>query len=98
MYFITTFTQYIITERGFPDIGDSRTVGYYADKKDAIDTVLENRCDLWETIYTYAVVEYIEPGLYSIASERWFFKWNNETGQYDPIEPFIDCYGNYAFG
>ena len=52
MYFITVFTQYIITERGIPDIGSSRTVGFYRSKKDAIDTVLENCCDLYEFVYT----------------------------------------------
>lgn len=98
MYFITTFTQYIITERGFPDIGSARTVGYYTNKKDAIDTVLENCGDIFEFTYTYAVVEHIEPGIYSPATERWFFKWNDETKQYDPIEAFVDCCGNYAFG
>lgn len=98
MYFITTFTQYIITERGVPDIGSSHTVGYYTNKKDAIDTVLENCCDIFEFTYTYAVVEHIEPGIYTPAVERWFFKWNDETNQYDPIEAFNDNFGNYAFG
>ena len=38
-----------------------------------------------------------ESGLYSI----WVgvdFKWNNATKQYEPIEAFNDCFGNYAFG
>ena len=98
MYFITTFTQYTIMESGFPEIGSTRTVGYYRNKKDAIDTVLENCCDLWETIYTYAVVEYIGEGTYNEAYERLFFKWDNDTKQYEPIEPFNDNFGNYAFG
>lgn len=98
MYFITVFTQYTISERGWPNIGSARTVGYYTNKKDAIDSVLENCCDIFEFTYTYAVVEYIEPGLYNPATERWFFKWNTETSQYDPIDPFIDNMGNYAFG
>lgn len=98
MYFITTFTQYIITELGWSDIGSSRTVGYYTNKKDAIDTVLNNCCDIFEYTYTYAVVEYIEPGLYNSATERWFFKWNDDIRKYEPIEPFIDNSGNYAFG
>ena len=98
MYFITTFAQYRLDSTGCPDIGSSRTVGYYTTKKDAVDTVLENCCDIFEGVYTYAVVEYIGLGLYTPAEERWFFKWNNETRAYEPIEPFIDCFGNYAFG
>lgn len=98
MYFITTFTQYTIDSLGYPDLGDIRTVGYYTNKEDAINTVIENRCDLWETIYTYAVVEYIEPGLYQLAEERWFFKWNMDTEAYEPIEAFNSNFGNCAFG
>lgn len=98
MYFITVFSQYTITDRGFPEIGSARTVGYYTNKKDAIDTVLENCCDIYEYTYTYAVVEYIEPGLYNPATECWFFKWDEQNKQYKPIDAFVDCFGNYAFG
>jgi hypothetical protein len=98
MYFITTFTKYELDQHGWPDTGATRTVGYYTNKKDAIDTVLENCGDIFEFTYTYAVIEYIEPGIYNPATERWFFKWNDETKQYDPIEAFVDCFGNYAFG
>lgn len=98
MYFITVFSQYTITDHGFPEIGAARTVGYYTNKKDAIDTVLENCCDIYEYTYTYAVVEYIEPGLYNPATERWFFKWDEQAKQYKPIDAFVDCFSNYAFG
>lgn len=100
MYFITTFTQYTKDSLGYPDIGSARTVGYYTEKEQAINAVLENRCDLWETIYTYAVVEHLEPGLYPLAmpEDRWFFKWNNDTKRYELIDPIDDNFGNYAFG
>lgn len=98
MYFITTFTKYEIDQHGWPDTGATRTVGYYTNKKDAVDTVLENCCDIWEHSYTYAVVEYIEPGIYNLATERWFFKWNMDTLQYEPIDSIEDNFGNYAFG
>ena len=99
MYFITCFSRYEPNTRiGVPDIGSARTVGYCHNKKDAIDTVLENCGDIYEATYTYAVVERIESGLYNLATDRWFFKWNTETNQYEAIEPFIDNSGNYAFG
>ena len=41
---------------------------------------------------------YIGEGLYNEAYERWFFKWNNDTKQYEPIESLNDNFGNYAFG
>lgn len=97
MYFITTFTQYTL-ERGIPNIGSARTVGYYENKQDALNAVLENWCDIFESTYTYAVVEYIEPGLYNPATERWFFKWCDTHNAYEPINAFEDCWGNYAFG
>ena len=98
MYFITTFTDYEIDSHGIPDTGATRTVGYYKSKQDAINTVIENCCDLHEYIYTYAVVEYIGEGIYNDAYERWFFKWNKDNLSYEPIEPFVDNFGNYAFG
>lgn len=99
-YFITTFVKYDTDQKGLPDIGEARTVGYYDSKEEAISRVLENRGDLWETIYTYVVVERLSSGLYPFASkeDRWFFKWNNDTKQYEPTEPFKDNFGNYAFG
>ncbi len=98
MYFITVFTKYERDGAGVPSIGSARTVGYYTNKKDAVDAVIENCCDIWEYTYDYAVVELIEPGLYNPAEERWFFKWNDELKGYEEIEPFVDCFGNYAFG
>ena len=98
MYFITVFTKYEINQRGFADIGSSRTVGYFKNKDDAINSVLDNCCDIFEYTYNYAVVEWIEPGLYNQATLHWFFKWNTKTKQYEPIEAFEDNFGNYAFG
>jgi hypothetical protein len=98
MYFITTFTQYTMDSRGSPDFGDTRTVGYYSSREQAFNVVLNNQCDLWETIYTYVVVEYIEPGLYPIAVDRWFFKWNMDTMRYVPTGGLPTHFGNYAFG
>lgn len=98
MYFITCFTKYDTnTLYGVPKIGHSHTFGYYETKEAAIEAVLGNYCDIFEQCYTYAVVEYIKPGLYNPATERWFFKWNDKKCQYEPIEPFIDHWGNYAF-
>ena len=98
MYFITMFTKYEIDRRGFPDFGDTRTVGYYSTREQAFNAVLKNHCDIWETIYTYAVVEYIEPGLYPVAVDQWFFKWNINNMQYEPTGGLPTNFGNYAFG
>ena len=99
MYFITGFTKYEIDEKTkIPNIGSARTFGYYELMTEALEAVLGNYCDIFEHCYTYMVVEYIEPGLYNPATERWFFKWNDEFKRYENIKPFEDCWGNYAFG
>ena len=67
MYFITCFQKYEQTKYGAPDIGDSRTFGYYNDRDVALEAVRDNWCDIQERIYCYVVVEYIEEGLYNPA-------------------------------
>ncbi len=63
-----------------------RTVGWYPNKQSAMDCIQENRGDIFETTYTYAVVEELPWGLYpKPASEVWF-KWSHELGSYQPCE------------
>lgn len=98
MYFITCFQKYEQTKLGVPDIGSSRTFGYYHDRGVAIEMVKKNNCDIQERCYRYAVIEKIAEGLYNPAEERIFFEWNEDEKQFEIIEPFIDHCGNYAFG
>ena len=99
MYFITGFTKYEIDEKTHtPNIGSARTFGYYMNSYDARSAVKYNYCDIFELTYEYMVIEHIEEGLYQLAFGRMFFKWNNEKREYEEIEPFEDCCGNYAFG
>ena len=99
MYFVTCFSRYETNNRiGVPDIGHARTFGYYKDRDIAIESVKRNRCDIQERIYRYAVIEHIPEGLYNFATEKLFFEWNEEKREFKPIEPFVDNWGNYAFG
>lgn len=98
MYFITCFQKYETDRFGWPDIGCGRTFGYYKDREIAIRMVELNNLDIHERLYDYAVVEYIPEGLYNIAEERLFFKWNENTRMFEQTEEFIDFCGNYAFG
>ena len=99
MYFITCFRKYEIDERtSVPNIGSARTFGYYKFREDAIEAVRYNYGDIQERIYHYAVVECIPEGLYNTATERIYFKWNEETEQFDEIKFLDDDCGNYAFG
>lgn len=98
MYFITGFEKYENDQFGWSDIGSSRTFGYFQDKDVAMEAVRKNWSDIQERVYRYAVVEYIPEGLYELAEERWFFEWNEKDERFVPIKPFVDCFGNYAFG
>lgn len=98
MYFVTCFQKYEIDETGFPNIGAARTYGYYNDRDVAIRMVELNNLDICECLYDYAVIEYITEGLYNLAEERIFFKWDDDTRMYKMIEPIVDHCGNFAFG
>ena len=81
LYFITTITDCS------KDNYSSRCVGYVKDKDVAIDIVKNNVCDLFETIYHYAVIEKIEEGLYQYAldDDAIWFEFNCETEEYEMI-------------
>lgn len=99
MYFITCFTKINTNEYGL-NIGLSRTFGYFEKYEDAHQALRINCCDMFETIYHYAVVEHIEPGIYSIADKRWFYKYDKEKDGYCPIEEpkEFEHYSNIALG
>ena len=64
----------------------SRAVGYYPTIEEAKDIVINNRCDLNETIYDYAVIEDIAPGLYRYAEQPLWFVYNPKEDKYDQME------------
>jgi len=59
MYFVTTFEQLSYDEYGW-DLGTTRTIGYFKLLEDAQRRVINNECDICETIYDYAIIEKIE--------------------------------------
>lgn len=73
---------------GIPDFGDTRVVGYYLTYDDARETVVNNAGDIHETIYDYALIEKVAPGIYNGATSdyRSVFKYNKEKERYDPVE------------
>ena len=72
----------------FPDFGSSRLVGWYGAYETAVSAVMENWCGIDEYCYDYALIEKIEEGLYRPAnsSERWWFKYDQATDTYAPVE------------
>lgn len=71
-----------------PDLGTSRLIGWYGAYETAVSAVTENWCGIDECCYAYALIEKIEEGLYKPAnsSERWWFKYDQVTDTYDPVE------------
>ena len=80
MYFITCFEK-CGTNKGWLDIGASRTFGYYDNLNTCIQALNQNWCDMFEYLYEYAIVEKIGPGIHPECEERWFLK----NGQYGLI-------------
>lgn len=85
MYFITCFSK--IDKNEFElNMGDVRTFGYYNSFEHADEALKRNRCDMYEYLYGYALIEKIESGIHPIAEERWFYKYDEEKDGFYPIE------------
>ena len=99
MYFIACFEK-IDSSQGLLDIGDLRVFGYFSAKKDAFNSLKENKCDLHEFLYNYAVVEKIEEGLHPDAEEEYFFKFNKMSGGFELIDKPIELFHcrNFTIG
>lgn len=97
-WFITVFRNFD------PKYGtvNSRTWGFYSDKEDALKVLNENRTDIWETIYDYAVLEAYHEGIsgYDFKEGRQFFEYNQELDSYRPIEEpeEVKHYASFAIG
>lgn len=78
----------------------TNTIGWFREYKDAKRIVKDNIGDIWETCFTYALIEELQEGLYSYMSNRWLFKYNPQKDQYEymeipkEMEPFV----NFSIG
>ena len=80
-YFITVFNSY--DEFGPHSM---RTWAFYDNWYEADDILSNNKTDLWEHCYDYGIIEEYHTGLFGYNFERWFYKYNKETGFYDHID------------
>lgn len=81
-----TCLQTIEEENGWPVYGAMKFMGYYFNKEEAIEDVEINNCNINECLFRYAVIEEIEPGLYSFPRRRWFFEFDDDSETYHLIE------------
>lgn len=100
MTFLMTCTKLEENKFGFPEFGSSRVVGYYKHWNDGVKAMHDNRCDIWETIYEYGVLEDLDEGLYPNVNKCQFFKWNKEKEGFFEIETpsFLNHFSNLTIG
>ena len=97
-WFITVFEEFD-DKYGIKGV---RTWGFYSNKEDALKVLEENRTDIWEYCYDYAVLEAYHEGIfgYDFEEGRQFFKYNQELNSYKPIEEprKVKYYASFAIG
>ena len=98
IYTIYTCEKLEKGENGLVQVGSSRTPGWYSTFEEAERTVLENACDIWETCFNYACIEKYHEGLYGIAEEMGWYKYDPESRGYRKIERPAVLKGLSSFG
>lgn len=78
MYFITCLQRLAKDDKGWLDLGATRTFGYRETFEDAKEALEQNMCDMYEFLYKYAIVEKLGPYIHPEVEERHFFEWDDE--------------------
>lgn len=86
MWFITVVEKMEPDEQFGVLLGDHRTWGYYIERERAELALHENRTDMWECCYEYAVLEKFGPGIVADCEERQWFKYDRERDGYFEID------------
>lgn len=88
IYTITVISSIECKDNQLPELGITRTVGFYVNKTNAVAAVTANCCNINEYVYNYALIERIDEGLYSCSSkqDRMLFRFNDNTKQYEEID------------
>ena len=75
---------------------DAKACGWFPTEAEAVEAVLENRCDLYEGSWDLVAVERVDVGLYGCDPDPFWFRWGG--GGYETCEPpawatSISCLG-----
>ena len=100
MFFITVFDDIIPNDDYFVEYGDKRTWGYFPEYEWAAMALHENKIDMHEGCYNYAVIEKIGYGICATVEMSQWFKWNKEKrGYFEIKEPeCVKHLTNFAIG
>lgn len=101
MWFITVLEKIAPVENSFPQFGDTRTWGFYSDRETAVQALHENRTDMWEYCYNYAVLEQFNEGIshYVFGSNQWFEFDREREGYFEIDTPeCVKNIGCFALG
>lgn len=71
---------------GLCDTGCTRTWGFYSDVNDAINALHNNKADMHEYFYDYAIIEEYNEGICNDTSHYQWFKWDDERDGYFEID------------
>lgn len=61
---------------------DRRCVGYFDNFNEAEHVIINNICDLNETIYNYGLIENIKSGLYQYDENPIWYKFDEKSNKY----------------
>lgn len=83
-----------------PELPSVRCVGYFKNKEDAVFSIENNVCDIFENTYNYAVLEHVDEGLYQVDFKPTFFRYNLGKKKYEKCEKpeIIGPYVGLSFG
>lgn len=95
IYMVTTFTKMEKDDLGWPNTGSSNFIGWFSTERRAREFVINNECDIWETIYDYALIEEWYEGYSGYTLSAYWYKYNREIDKYEPILA-PECTKNYC--
>lgn len=79
------------------ETGCISTVGFFHELAEAQRAVIDNMCDINETVYDYAIIEEMPVGFYPYSTNSWFYKYNYKKDEYEAIEKPAIVPKHYVF-
>ena len=87
IYQVGRCTQLAQSHLGYPVIEGANHYAWYDSFEKAEECVLNNIGDINETIYDWVIIEKYEFNTTnSVATKRWFYKFNESTEKYEKAE------------